>query len=489
MAIQIQQKRFDRQLKGIENWKKAKDLGLSHSNGWGTLHWETGTGKTFAACTIANKMLEKNNAYSFIVVVPGEELEKQWKNEIKSFVKEEHHNNFRVLTVHKIIQSCANGKRFLCNLLIADELHEYYTEDRLNLFNSTYVVTNWCLGLTATYEDNENRHKNIQKILPVVDRIDTEEALREGYVSKYIEYNVAVPFTDEEKSNYVVLSTIIAKNLGKFGKNKPLELASKVLSGDSKTGKTGKEIAYAYAYYNGWRKDLNINKPEELSIHEQWSPFKIIGYAKTVMDNVRERKDLIYKAINKIHYAKEVVLKFDTLKTICFSQSTQFADYLATVINQHYNSNKEQIDNKVCVVYHSKLNTIIYLDEKGKEKKKGKTVLKREAIQAIKSGKARVISTASSLDRGFDVKDISLAITTSGTQNPTQYSQRRGRAIRVEENKDIVLIVNLYLQGTIEESWLRKRQAKSNNVIYWVNKVQDINYTPKKNDTFNLEEI
>ena len=47
MAIQIHEKKLQRQLEGADKWRKAKDLGLSHTNGWGTFWWETGVGKTY----------------------------------------------------------------------------------------------------------------------------------------------------------------------------------------------------------------------------------------------------------------------------------------------------------------------------------------------------------------------------------------------------------------------------------------------------------
>lgn len=488
MAIQIHQKRFDRQMVGATRWKNAKDLGLSHSNGWGTLWWETGTGKTFGACTIANKMLGANASYSFIVVVPGHELEEQWNREICNFVEEKYRVNFRVMTVHKAMEILNLGQILQCTLFIADELHEYYTEDRLRMFDGQHIITKWCLGLTADYEDSKGRHKNIQNILPVVDRIDPEEAQREGFISNFIEYNLGIEFTEKEQIAYDVLTDNMTRNLSKFGRH-GLELASKVLRGDDT--RTGAQIAFAYASHNGWSKQLDLSIPEQAAIHNTWNPNTIIGYAKSAMDAVRDRKTLIYCAMNKIRYARDLVLKFDTLKTICFSQSTAFADTLAHVINKPV-LDADQLAVKPCVVYHSKLETQITNDPvTGKQKKKGKTVLKREAIDAIITGRARIISTASSLDRGFDVKDIRMAITTSGTQNPTQHRQRGGRAKRVESyDEDItVLIINLYAKGTQDEKWLRNRQSKSKNVIYWVDGIDDINYSPRKKESFNLTEI
>jgi len=488
MAIVIHKERYERQLKGIDRWRKGKELGISHSNGWGTLWWETGTGKTFAACTIVNKMLASNNAYNFIIVVPSEALERQWKDVIKSLIDKQYILNINIYTVHKIMMMTNEGSRLQCNLLIADELHEYYTEDRLEMFNSTRVVTTYCLGLTANYLDNQDRHKQIEEILPVIDRIDEEEAVREGYIAKFIEFNIPVEFTAKEYELYSELSKKVSKNLSKFG-HSGLELANKILSGNSKTGEGGFAIACRWATHNGYHKGMDLTIPGNVEIHNQWNPSLVVGYAKQLMDSVRERKTLLYTTSSKITHAKNIVIKYDTLKTICFSQSTLFADALCSVINNHYTSIGEK---EICVSYHSKLATIIVKDEiTGKEKKKGKTILKREAEEAIRSGKKRVISTASSLDRGLDVQDIRLAITTSATQNPTQSNQRRGRAVRAEDHEpDVIkLIINLYVRGTIEERWLKKRQAKTKSVIYYVDSIDDINYNPQNKNLFNLKKI
>lgn len=474
---------------GLNRWKQAKDLGIGYKNGWGTLWWETGVGKTYAALTLANKMLAVNNSYTFKILVPGSDLKRQWKAEIQSNVLKEHHENFTVYTVHEAMELLKEYS-IECTLLIADEIHEYLTEERIRIFTDNLITTKYCLALTADYEDSKGRHRNLEPILPVVDRITPEEATREGYTSKFFEYNLAVDFTEVEREKYKELTNVMTKNLSKFGRH-GLDLAQRVLNGNKDKGQTGAQTAFAYAMHNGWRKDLDLSDPTCAQINELWHPSKVIGYAKTAMDSIRARKDLVYCAINKIKVARDIAIKFEDLKTIFFSQSTAFADVLARTINKHY-ENDDQLNHIPCVVYHSKIQTIITSDPvTGKQKKKGKTVLKREAIEAIKSGKARRISTASSLDRGFDVKDIRLGVTTSGTQNPTQHHQRSGRPKRVENyDEDItVLVVNLYIRNSIDENWLRKRQSKNQNVVYWVDSIDDINYSPKKKEMFNLMDI
>lgn len=492
MAIQVHEKRQQRQLQGATRWVKAKDLELSHANGWGTLWYATGVGKTYTSYLIANKMLERNTSHTFIVSAPSPTLIKQWQDSLKSYIDPKYHPNFRFYTSTELLEIRARGERIEASLWIIDELHEWYSEERIKLFDGMTIGTKYALGLTATYTDIKGRHKQIEALLPVVDRIDSEEAIREGFISKYVEFNLGVLFTTEEQIQYDNLTKIITRNLAFFGKG-GLDLVSKVLQGDKKSNSKGFAIANAVAAANGWRQGLNLSNPKEFEIDNLWNPKKVMGYARLAMDNIRERKTLIYHAMNKLRAARDIVVKYDTLKTICFSQSTRFADALASTINKHY-AEGDNPPPKVCLVFHSALETIVEANEKGKLVKKGKTRLKKEILELFRAAKGmlhRVLSTASSLDRGLDVRDIRLCVTTSGTQNPTQYDQRKGRGLRLEDDNEdvVVLIINIYVRNTQDEKWLRGRQSKSNSVVYWVDSVDDINYTPRSAEVFNLNEI
>lgn len=476
--MNIDQNKFNRQIKGIERWRSAKNLGIGHENGVGILWYVTGMGKTFTACYIIKTLMEKNNGNIVYILVPSERLEIQWTAELLKFVPS-YISNIKVLTAQKLLNlNC----QVHCNLLIVDEIHEFYSEERMGILDGSIVICKYKLGLTATFKDPKRNYKKVEGFLPVVDRIDEEEALREGWISKYIEYNLGVNLTDYELKVYKEYSDIINKNLNKFGKGNALELAGKCLSGDGKY--KGMDYCWALASKNGFVRGMDMTRPVNQEIAKIWSPDKIMGYAKALMNAIRERKNILYSAHNKF-IVRDIVDKYDTLKFITFSQSTDFADKVGFVIN----NNKEK---PICGVYHSQLKTKIVYDEvKKKEVKRGKTVLKREVIEGVKKGVLRGISTSSSLDRGLDIQDISLVVTTSGTQNPNQYDQRKGRGLRIDYlNKDaIVLIVNIYVKNTQDQKWLEKRQSETKNIIYWVDKVSDINYSPVKNNTFNIDEI
>lgn len=481
MNLQLNEKRYKRQQIGQQRWKLAEELGIGSRAGWGVWWWETGIGKTFATVDMIKKMVSFNSAWTFYVVIPtgiDSLIYKQWQETINSILPVEFHNNISVLTIHKVSDDYKNGITRDCTVLILDEIHEYYGEERIKIFFGEYIRSKWCLGLTANYEDKDNRYRLIQSILPVVDRIDDDEAVREGYISKYIEFNLGIYLTESERKEYDELTKKVTQNLSKLGNN-GLQIANKIVS---ELGKKDYSTIFSIANQNGWNQNKN---PEDI-----WAPKNIIGYAVNSLNSVRERKNLIYTCVGKLKAALEVIRKFDQLKTICFSQSTLYADTLSNQINTYYQETNPQL-GKVCVVYHSKLNTIIYEDPiTGKSKKKGKTVLKREAIEAISSGKSRVLSTASSLDRGADIPGIECSVTTSGTQNPIQHNQRGGRSKRKkEEENSVALIVNIYARGTVDERWLNKRQSKSTNTVYYVDNVDDIHYSPKSKETFNLNEI
>ena len=195
-------------------------------------------------------------------------------------------------------------------------------------------------------------------------------------------------------------------------------------------------------------------------------------------------KELLNQVESKYTASLELINKFNKVKTIVFSESAEFADKLGDILNTN---------NHPTVIYHSKIQTKVVTSEKtGKLIKLGKVRLKTLAINSIKKGTARVLCTAKSLDRGLDIEDLRFGLTTSGTQNPTQYKQRRGRTGRKEHNifGDVpVLLVNLYVVGTQDEKWLRKRQENSKHEIVWVNSIEDISYIPPANIEFTTNDL
>lgn len=483
--LQVNEKKLQRQLVAVDKWRKA--------GGIGGYDFVTGFGKTHTTCIIINRMFDRNPVAHIIIVVPNIQLVSQWKERLESNIEQKDLiKNIEIFTIHILVE---RQLKFDCTLLILDEIHEYYSEERLRFLDKTMIQYKYILGLSATWRDKDNRHLYLELICPIIDTIDEEEALREGYISEFIEFNVPVNLTDEEKLRYDKYTKVILENINKFGKG-GLELASLCLSGDKKKH-TAKDYCFMWASKHGWVRGMDMTIQTNKEINDLWNPAKIIGYANQLMMSIRDRKDILYSAENKLLIALEIIEKYPDLKTVCFSQSTQFASTLGHKINEFF-YNKEGNNNR-CVTYHSKLETQMGINPKtGKPMKYGMKRLKDIAIKRISDGTATHLSTASALDKGLDIKDLRLGISTSSTQNPTQGTQRSGRLKRNEftENEEhskiekTKLIVNVYVKNSKDEDWLRKRQSTATSSrIYWVNNVEQINYNPIRDDEFNINEI
>ncbi len=238
------------------------------------------------------------------------------------------------------------------------------------------------------------------------------------------------------------------------------------------------------AVSKGWRMNLNLADPAQKMIEDLWNPNVFIGYARNLINAVRGRKDLLCTANAKYNATLEIINKFDKVKTILFSESTVFADKIGLLLNKA---------NHPTVIYHSQLKTTMATSAKsGKFIKMGKVRLKREAIEKIRSGRARIMSTARSLDKGFDVPDLRMSITTSGSQNATQYKQRSGRPTRKEDGaigEEPVLLINLFIRETQDEIWLKGRQEKNRHESIEVSTVDEITYTPQPNVEFSMLDL
>ncbi len=473
--MQINKKKLERQQKGVNLWFDCYR---------GALHYFTGVGKTYTAILIIKRLFRLNSMHNIVVIVPSEELVNQWTAILEKNFNTKERKLINVFTPHYII---SNNIRIKTNTLIVDELHEYLGDTFFEVINGTYIQFDSNLGLTATYEDNKGRHTKLKTLYPIIDEITESTALKEGYISPFLEFNLGVEFsTEQEELDYKAYSKEVGNCINKFG-NGGIDLATKCLGGGVHTdGKhyPSSHFIFGWAAYKGWHKNLNLSNPADAQINSLWNPRTIFGYASKLMAAIRKRKNLLYNAEVKIDTTKEILFKFPELKSIVFSQSTAFADKLNLSIN---------IDKpNTSVVYHSQLQTQLLPSPKtGKLIKFGKSRLRAKALEEFRNGSAKVICTASSLDKGFDEQDTGLGITASGTANFTQYKQRGGRVKRIDVfNSDkVAILVNLYIKNTKDEAWLRKRQAKATHHLYWVDSIDEISFNPVNKSVFTMNDL
>lgn len=458
----LDEKRYNRQHLGVEKWGTNKGIG--------TLDWFPGVGKTMGAIIALKRAYNKRAYLTTTILLPSEALINQWTKILKEVIPE----IFPNISFRSINECVLNNVFIDTDFLIIDEFHEFYTDERGKYITKERSKYKFLLCLTGTRKDKDKKYLFYEQFAPVVDIITEKEALQNNFIASSIEYNYGVYLTDDEQLLYNKYSDEIKNLLPKFGS---IEMAVMCFAGKKATKTTVSEPPFKFcnilAYQNNWRNDLNINISNEKEINDNWNPKTLFGQAQYVMKCIGERKRIYQNAINKIEIGLEIVEKFKDLKYITFCQSTAMADTFYDEINQRMG-----VGN--CMIYHSNIKTQIHHNGE-KEIKFGKTKLKSLAIENIKSGKARGISTSSALDKGFDVQDISLLIIFSGSHNPVQNTQRTNRGTRIDMlNPDkVAIIVNMYAIGTADADSLRSRQKNNNKKAYDVRSVEEIDYTPK----------
>lgn len=455
--------REERQLEGVDKWIKHQCKG--------TLYYATGVGKTYTAL-LAIDRVEKTRKPVYLITVDSSEVASQWERQIKARYSLNTQDRIIIKTAQTLL---SEDIIYDVDVFIVDESHSYATEERRKLINGTLVKYKAILSLTASADDKG--FSFVAQYAPIIDVITEEEAKEKGFIAEFIEYNMALSLSADEQNNYDRFSKIIEDELPKF--NRDLKLAQYCLTGgkDLKSGMyfAGYNWALGLAVKKGWRENLDLSLENHKLLDDLWNPTKIVGYANRLMKGIRLRRELLIHCKAKYETTVKLVNKFKTVKTIIFSESTDFADSIYDTISKNHKA----------VVYHSKLKTVLRPSEKtGKFIKIGATRRKREAVEAISSGKAHVVVTSKALDKGFDVSDLRLGITASGTQNPTQYKQRGGRVKRKELNifgDCTVLLINLYVKDSQDEKWLKKRQINALHNIIEVSSIEDITYTPAVN--------
>lgn len=357
-------------------------------------------------------MLVRDPDRSTIIIVPTDNLKTQWEDK----VRQGKYKNIRVFVVNGIT---INETKLECTLLILDEAHRYASDIFSRVFN---IKHQFLLNLTATIDRLDGKHDMLIKNAPVVDTITLQEAKRNKWVSDYIEYNLGLELTEEDREAYNTINKSFGRLFGYFGHD--LNLVKKCCS---------KAGARQHAL--------------DFDLEERY----VIMNAVNCMRSMRERKSFLYGTKAKQIAALEIIKRFP-FKAITFAESTDFADDLTEAINKEL--------GEISLAYHSKLKTITI-----EGKKIGATKRKRDVLRKFIDNRYRitVINTAKKLDQGADFPDVVMGVICSSTSNPTQTIQRNGRIIRDFINKygdrKLALIINLYIKDSQDEKWLKKRQT------------------------------
>ena len=354
----------------------------------GTIVASTGFGKSRIGLNCMKTVLKHFPQYRVLIIVPTETLQKQWCGHIDS-------NGLGLSCDVQIINTVIKHPAKY-DLLVLDEAHRYAAETFVRLFE--VVKYQFILGLTATFERLDGRDKILAQYCPVIDTIDINTCLANGWVSPYKEYLVLVNVDDLEE--YEKINKEFISHFEFFGFS--WELVNK-LAGPM-----------------GWRnklllRDSMCNDPNKKSEVLQNINYHAIRFWATM----HEKKAFINNHPKKIEIVKKIIKARKDKKIITFANNIKMA---------------EKIPN--ATVYSSRTS-----------KKRSAT-----AIEDFNSGKITLLSTVKKADEGLDVKGLSVAIIFGLDSSTTRACQRRGRSIRFEKGKTAE-IFNIVLNRTQETKW------------------------------------
>ena len=365
--------RDEKQQDAVRKWIKAGGRGIfSHP---------TGFGKTRCALIAIKSFLSKNRNSLVRVIVPTQYLKDQW---IEALIK----NGLAGSVGVEIINSAIKNPEQV-DLLVIDEIHTAVSPQNINIFNVKRPKL--ILGLSATFNRLDGRHKLIEHFCPVVDLITIKEALKNKWLAEYQEYKVILETDDIEE--YREMSRQFNESFAVFDYD--FDEAMKCMT----------NIIHRRVY----AKKIGMDHKTMDAIVFTW------GRA------MRGRKT----------YIKEHPLKLAVTRRILDARPNAKAITFTGTIKQAEKIGRGQ-------VIHS-----------GKTKKKNRISI--EEFNAMPYG---VLCTSKMLDMGADIAGLNLAIILSNESSSIQKRQRIGRVIRKEGNKKAE-IFHLVLKGTVEENWAK----------------------------------
>ncbi|MCZ4409093.1 DEAD/DEAH box helicase family protein [Cryomorphaceae bacterium 1068] len=392
----------DYQAEAYEAWKK---------NGYsGVFAMATGTGKTITSLNCLLEEYQKTKVYRAIITVPTTALVEQWKQECAKFnfknvisvsSKVKWDNNLAFFnTASKLIEpsyivivtyASLTRRKFQSffkklpndTILIADETHNLGSKGILKILPKIHLKKRIGLSATPHRKFDETGNKAIEEFFsdepPYILSYSMEEALNIGWLCRYTYHPHIVRLTVQEMKKYKDLSLQLLR-MGMF---------------DKSTG--------------AFRSTPEIEK------------------------KLLERKRIIHKALNKLDSFRSI-LKFEfekrknlkyTLVYVPEGVESDFAEMDFTV---------ETEDEKRLINEYTK--AVSSTDDSVMVKQFTSNSTNRDDIlKDYENGRIHVLTSMKCLDEGVDVPRSELAIFCASTGNPRQFIQRRGRVLRLHDDK------------------------------------------------------
>lgn len=347
------------------------------------------------------KVLSKYPTMRILVVVPTELLKHQWDSELDAW-------GLGFNTEVQVMMG-ASKRNYQCDMLVIDEAHRINSEVIANIFK--VVQYKLILGLTATFERLDGRHVILAKYAPVCDTISMEEALLNGWVSKYRDFVVLVEVDDINIYNSYNKEFVNHFEFFQYDYSKAMSMIG--------TNGIQNRLAYRDELCKG-----NESKKTDA--------FKVINYHATgFIKSIQARKKFVQEHPEKLRIAEEIIKHRPNSKIITFSANVKIAESFS----EGY----------------------VYTGKQGKKKNR----LTLEEFSKLPSGCLHSVKLA---EEGMNLPDLSVGIMLGVNSSKTKAVQTLGRVVRLSKDKTAEFFT-IVINNTIETEWMKKSRIDDNFTV------------------------
>lgn len=403
---------------------ELKDDQLEAVNAWlnnnfkGSIIYSTGTGKTEIAFECARRLAEINYNHGFM-------LSSRYTTEDKLNYK------FRILfIVPRIVLIEQNVNRLVRYGVPKESIGTFFGEqkDIREITISTYqsvvnrldLIRNSDMIILDEIHLVSDTAKEFSKIFNIINKDPTKAIL--GLTATINEsdprYNTIIRTLPPVKK-YLIKDAVTD---GRLAKPQVVSIPVNFTDTEKKIyDETTAKISYL-------SRKLGVFDPKRISVFLFKGGYNA-KLAKSWFENVRKRKELLSSAQNKMLSVVNIVKKHPSEPIMIFSETIESIKKLEKILELNEISSRS-IHNKIPANQRKKI-----LEEWGKE--------------------YFPLLSVHTLEIGYDIPEVRIAIIISNSSNINQVTQRIGRVIRKTKRKNYALIYVIYIRDSKDNSTLR----------------------------------
>lgn len=359
----------------------------------------TGFGKSRVGIMAVGELLRRNEGKG-LILVPTNQLQDQFKDEFSKWGYDDVLDRVDILCY----QSACKLSQETYTVTVADEVHLGLSPIYRTVFTDN--THNKLLCMTATLPEEPEYRTLLVNLAPPVYTITLDECVAKGLVAPYKINCIAVELTDEERKAYKTANNMFVHYKYKLGQFDAFNRANQILANPQSA--SGEDKKNAAMFYKA----------------------------------IRDRKEIVQKAHNKILYTAQIAKAFPEKKILTFGGSNEFTDAMHEAVTN---------EGIPAARYHSKL------------KKKEKDA----ALKDFKDSTVKVLCSTKALNQGFDVHDANLGVICGLDSKALQMIQRVGRLLRLSDKDKVGEVIVLYVKDSQEEKWLQNAIKNLSN-ISWI---------------------